>query len=157
MELNPNDDGNFHINIYSKGKTHLGRWLSNFTHSPFTHPEYGRFESMEGFWYWASTGMEHHVLKSVWGFKAKQVGREFPKIKNSKFRAMIKSAMRCKLKQHPSELENFVNSKLPFEHYYYYGNVQDHRVKLIIPPSGKMLIDILNELREELRAENKGK
>lgn len=152
MEPNPNEDGDKHLNIYSRGKTHLGRWLSNFTHSPFTHPEYGKFESMEGFWYWASTGMNHHNLKSVWGFKAKQVGREYPKVKNDKFRGMIKSALRCKLTQHPDELERFLGNKLPLEHYYYYGNIQNQNTKIIVPPSGKMLIDILNELKEELRA-----
>ena len=129
----------------------MGRWLSNFTRSPFIHPEYGLFESMEGFWYWAATGMTHHVLKSVWGFKAKQVGKEFPRIKNKDFRSMIKSALRCKLTQHPNELKMFLGNKLSLEHYYYYGNIQDFRVKVIVPPSSKMLIDILDELKNELK------
>jgi hypothetical protein len=50
----PEEDGVTHINIYSKGKTELGRWLTNFSYSPFNHPEYGKFLSMEGFWYWDS-------------------------------------------------------------------------------------------------------
>ena len=27
------EDGYNHINVYSKGKTELGRWLSNFAHT----------------------------------------------------------------------------------------------------------------------------
>jgi hypothetical protein len=34
----PTTDGIDHINIYSKGYTKLGRLLSNFTKSEFTHP-----------------------------------------------------------------------------------------------------------------------
>ena len=45
-------DGIDHINIYSKGYTKLGRLLSNFTKSEFTHPIYGHFMSVEGFWYY---------------------------------------------------------------------------------------------------------
>lgn len=151
MEPNPNEDGKQHLNVYSKGSTDLGRWLSNFTHSPFIHPEHGRFESMEGFWFWISTGMIHHNLKAVWGYKAKQEGKVYPKKPNPKFKELIKSALKCKISQNKEYKEKFINSKLPFEHYYYYGNVQNHRVKIIVPASGKMLINILEELRAELR------
>lgn len=60
---NPDEDGVTHINIYSKGKTELGRWLTNFSYSPFNHPEYGKFLSMEGFWCWVSTGM---MMNNSW-------------------------------------------------------------------------------------------
>jgi hypothetical protein len=43
------DDGITHINIYSKGKTELGRWLSNFTYHPI-ETEDGKFDSVEGYW-----------------------------------------------------------------------------------------------------------
>jgi len=33
--INPEEDGITHINIYSKGKTDLGRMLSNFAKLPF--------------------------------------------------------------------------------------------------------------------------
>ena len=44
--IDPKLDGIEHINIYSKGKTELGRLLTNFAQTPFIHPEYGRFESV---------------------------------------------------------------------------------------------------------------
>ena len=32
--IDPSKDGIDHINIYSKGKTELGKYLSNFTYAP---------------------------------------------------------------------------------------------------------------------------
>jgi len=55
-------DGVTHINIYSKGKTKLGRLLTNFAHTPFTHAEYGQFASVEGFWYWIRDGKDSHNM-----------------------------------------------------------------------------------------------
>lgn len=46
----PKNDGIDHINVYSGGATELGRLLTNFAHTPFEN-EYGKFESVEGFWY----------------------------------------------------------------------------------------------------------
>lgn len=67
------DDGITHINVYSKGKTELGRLLSNFSHTPF----YGNdilFNSVEGWWQWFTTGKEYDYLKYLYGFKAKKRG-----------------------------------------------------------------------------------
>lgn len=44
-------DGVDHINIYSKGKTSLGRFLSNFAQADI-ETEDGNFASIEGYWYW---------------------------------------------------------------------------------------------------------
>ena len=50
MDYKPLNDGVDHINIYSRGKTQLGRMLSNFYLSPFNHPVYGGFNTVEGFY-----------------------------------------------------------------------------------------------------------
>lgn len=155
MEPNPNEDGDKHINVYSKGKTDLGRWLSNFTHSPFIHPEYGKFESMEGFWYWVKTGMSHGILKTVWGWKAKEMGKKYPIKKCSNFRSIIKSGIKCKILQSKDYKDKFILSNLPFEHYYFYGTVQ--KTKIIVPPGSDMFIEILEEIRKELKAKKQGK
>ena len=42
----PIDEGVTHINIYSKSKLELGKLLSNFAKTPFTHPVYGEFASV---------------------------------------------------------------------------------------------------------------
>ena len=59
MIINPDNDGIDHINTYSKGKTELGKLLTNFAHTPFVHPKYGEFQSVEGFWYFKKTGYSH--------------------------------------------------------------------------------------------------
>jgi len=45
-------DGVTHVNIYSKAKTELGRWLSNFAYAPIRITGHGRFASIEAYWYW---------------------------------------------------------------------------------------------------------
>jgi hypothetical protein len=67
------EDGIDHINIYSKGKTELGRWLSNFSECAIKHPFDGYFNSVEAYWYYDITGNEDLRLTS--GFEAKQLGR----------------------------------------------------------------------------------
>jgi hypothetical protein len=151
LKVHPRDDGIKHLNVYTKGVTVLGRWLSNFTHSPFTHPEYGKFESMEGFYYWVSTGMSHHTLKSCWGFKAKEEGKKYNFVKNKNFYKIIKSGIKCKINQNKEFKERFIENKLPFEHYYYYGNIVNAEPKIIVPPGRTMLINILEELKKEFQ------
>ena len=43
------NDGVTHINVYSQGKTSIGRALSNFSPLGFNHPKHGHFESVEGY------------------------------------------------------------------------------------------------------------
>lgn len=52
--VNPELDGIDHINVYSQGKTKLGRLLSNFANTPFEIPGLGRFQSVESYWYYGS-------------------------------------------------------------------------------------------------------
>lgn len=121
MNYVPEDDGVTHINIYSKGKTELGRWLTNFADSPFYHPEYGYFRTMEGFWYWLKTGMQYDQLREVYGFQAKELGRKWPAVEVERFEDKIKNAIRIKLLSHPHMLNKLIDSTLPLTHYYVYG------------------------------------
>ena len=45
-------DGIHHINIWNNGKTELGRMLYQTANAPFSHPEFGHFASVLGFWQW---------------------------------------------------------------------------------------------------------
>jgi len=47
-------DGIDHINLYSRGHTELGQYLSNFAYTPI-QTEDGRFNSIEAYWYWLNT------------------------------------------------------------------------------------------------------
>jgi len=116
---NPEMDGVDHINIYSKGKTELGRKLSNWFPLRFTCED-GDFASIEGYWYWLGT---HNVsLRSLSGYQAKEFGKSLPqtfKLLEVDFRTKIKKAINIKLLALRSEI---IASTLPFAHYYVYGN-----------------------------------
>ena len=117
-KIDPSNDGINHINAYSKGQTELGRLLSNFANTPFDHDELGHFESMEGFWYYCSTGMIHDELKSLSGFDAKKFGRNLPVITNDKFKDLIVEGLECKLTQNEYLLDMCADNDLPYVHYY---------------------------------------
>jgi hypothetical protein len=136
--LDPAQDGITHINVYSQGKTWLGRETSNFAHRPMTLSEHGSFASIEGYWYWL--GRQDDQLRHLYGFKAKELGRSLPIIKKwhpEKFNEFICAALTAKLEGHPDIMQALVQSTLPLTHYYakYYGD------KLVVKePSGSDFI-----------------
>lgn len=142
-------DGIDHINVYSKGKTELGRLLTNFSNVGFYHPGFGKFASVEGFWYWAATGMKHDQLRNLVGFKAKEEGRKHPKVQNDSFHQHIEEAIRFKIEQDPDLFNKFIESTLPFAHYYVYGNYPNF--KAIEDASSVWLCYYLEKLRTQLR------
>lgn len=118
----PERDGIDHINVYSKGRTELGRLLSNFADTPFQHPQFGWFRTVEGFWYWLKTGQKYNDLKSMHGFEAKMIGRKYPVVEIDNFNTKIKTAIRCKLIHHPKLLCMLLDNELPLAHYYVNGS-----------------------------------
>lgn len=123
----PATDGKDHINIYSKAKTRLGKFLTNMSDVP-VKTKHGVFQSMEGYWYWLSTGEQHDFLRDAQCFEAKKQGRQLERVTNSNMQADIKQAMHDKLLQYPVILELFRKSTLPFTHYYYFGQEDDRTV-----------------------------
>lgn len=121
MMFDPANDGIDHINIYSKGKTELGRWLTNFAFSPFKHPAYGYFDSMEGYWYYFKTGCKYEELRAMTGWDAKQFGKDKETVPRDDFEDIIRSGIRFKLLCNPVMLNKLINCKLPLAHYYVYG------------------------------------
>lgn len=151
-------DGTDHINVYSKGKTSLGRFLSNFTETDL-ETEDGSFASIEGYWYWLvcnssakvdSTDLES--LRKVFGSDAKALGKilreryaltEKQLDDDPEFKRKIKSAIKFKIDNHPQYKAELKTSTLPFEHYYvFYGKIKE-------PASHRWVIDYLEELRKE--------
>lgn len=126
----PKKDGIDHINIYSAGKTKLGRMLSNFYHSEVTDEKYGTFQSLEGFWYWYFTGQQHEVLRTLHGYKAKKVGKRFFKDRidiNGTTDEMIEAQQHMmiqKVLQNESIKSELIKSELEFTHYYNYSGTQ---------------------------------
>ena len=119
--IDPNEDGITHLNVYSQGKTELGRLLTNFALTPFKHPDYGRFASMEGFWYWLSTGQKHDRLRRAHGAIAKKIGRSLERVPCTNFKEEIEKAIRVKIKQTPEIIRLMrLQKPLPLKHYYVY-------------------------------------
>ena len=118
---NPNDDGVWHVNVYSKGRTWLGQTLSNFAHTPFDHSHYGHFESVEGFWYWYKT--RDDVLRSLCGFEAKRTGRLLSQIHPAPDHEILRPVYLSKLQSHPLLWDALRANTLPLVHYYVYAGV----------------------------------
>lgn len=109
-------DGTKVINVYSRGKTELGRELSNFARTPFRLPLVGWFQSVEAFWYWWTSGGK--APKDTYGWNAKQVGLDFPRERDIPTRSLLKSVYKRKLRDNPWLLEAVRKCDLPFTHYY---------------------------------------
>lgn len=146
MIWNPEEDGKTHINVYSKGKTWVGRALSNFAHTPFEHPVDGHFESVEGYWYYLLSGQQN-VFRDLVGWRAKEYARkhnpliqEYPLSEG--FKSLIWEAIAAKLKSHPHILQALlkVDLKIPLKHYYVYGG-------RVIPGKELWVIERLESLR----------
>jgi len=120
-EIEPLDDGTEHLNVYSKGKTWLGKALSNMSAYGFTHPTYGEFASLEGYWYWLATGKCHEALRSLTGYKAKEVGKSFPLVEYREFKQDFLDGMKLRLVQNKVLGDGVRESRLPFLHYFEYG------------------------------------
>lgn len=120
MTIDPAKDGIDHINVYSRGRTALGRALSNFSPIGFELPGYGRFKSVEGFWYYIKTGMQHEELRLLYGLQAKQLGKslEVKQLAPCVFEGLIARAIEAKIEQHPDLLTAVCENKLPYRHYY---------------------------------------
>ena len=145
----PIDEGVTHINIYSKSKLELGKLLSNFAKTPFTHPVYGEFASIEAFWYWLSTGKQHDSLKKLYGYKAKVEGKTFERITVDNFQTELTFALQCKLDQNPYIGELLSKTTLPIIHYYYYGTIDEPRI--VTSKGNDWITEWWNNKRKELQ------
>ena len=129
MPIDPRMDGVTHVNVYSKGATSIGRFLSNFAHAPFSLPEHGTFASLEGYWYWLS--VEDDRLRHLYGYQAKKLGQDIRRRhsggQRGDFKDLILEAIRAKLRAHRDRWpELAATGDLPLLHYYVFnGKVKD--------------------------------
>jgi len=146
MKYDPREDGITHINIYSKAQTTLGRALSNWT--PCTiNTSIGQFRSIEGLIFYLGSFDER--LRDVAGFEAKQLGEQLDRgirLPEDIFRRIVTEGMYSKIEHLTPEFQKqFKFSKLPFTHYYTYGN------KVIDIPKWEWQIKVWEKIREELQ------
>jgi hypothetical protein len=156
IDYHPREEGVTHINILSRAKTELGQILSNFAKTPFDHPEYGHFSSVEGFWYWLSTGKQANQLRSMHGFQSKKYGRmvreELAKANKililPNFEGEIKHAIFCKITQNPHIREMLRACRLPLTHYYTWG--EGNNVKISYPEQYAWIHEYIQDVRDWL-------
>lgn len=140
--IRPSEDGITHVNIYSKGQTDLGRFLSNFAYAPI-EIEDGHFDSMEGYWYWLSSKDDALRYKSGWD--AKRYGRSIEAkdwMDGDEFKNKIRHAIRVKLETYPDRLDELRQLRLPLMHYYVYGG------KAKNAPQAWWIVDYLESFKE---------
>jgi hypothetical protein len=157
--LSQEEDGKDHINIYSRGQTSLGRLLSHFASTYFSHPVYGPFDSMEGFWYYMRSKEKDDQLRYLSGFAAKEYGRVLEPAWYEQFWEDILAANYQKVIQNPHIKQALIASELPFQHYYIHypqrGNTA--RPLIVLPRDFQMLVDGMEEIRKALKEDRPSK
>lgn len=150
--FDPKLDGVTHINIYSKGRTYLGVFLSNFTECKIETPD-GVFNSVEGYWYWLGTNHPNRdQLRILHGYYAKKYGREMRlghERSDPEFLDKIKDAIRYKVMKECSipEQKLMIANTLPYTHYY----VMNENV--VVPRDSQWLITHITNLAKELKSQ----
>lgn len=120
MIIDVHTEGKNHINACSHSSTELGKMLSNFYESPFTHDTLGSFLSVEGFWFYITTGLTHEELRNLSGYEAKAFGEALPRLYPENFANLLYEALYAKLEQNEHIAEAAIANKLPLYHYYTY-------------------------------------
>jgi hypothetical protein len=144
----PNDDGRTHINISSTSATQLGRDLTHFAAIPFIHPIYGPFKTMEGFWHYIKGEDKDDAYRTMTASKAKAYAKTKRTVKRPNFIAIVKEANFYKIEQNEALKALMVESSLPFEYYYLFG---DERLK-IQPNHSVWLCASFEEIRRLLKS-----
>ncbi len=142
------DDVKF-INIYSKGRSELGRALSHFYHLPFEHPVFGKFNCMEGFWHYVGGNPRDERLRTAPGYIAKKIGKTLEKKYDPEFRKLIMEGNRAKIESSDALKKDFTESTLPFVHYY----IAPTNGWVIKPKAQEWLCQGFEDLRNEYRIE----
>lgn len=149
MSLNVANDGVKFINVYSQAKTQLGRDLSNFARTPFVHEKYGKFQSIEGCYYYFLTGRMFENLRNLSGSQAKKEGSKLiPKEWRNEntisedFKDIIRECIQCKFRQNKDILLALISTSLPLEHFYVVG------FKIQNKPQHKWILDEINRIRQ---------
>lgn len=159
VTLDPKMDGITHLNVFTGASTLLGKELSNlydktptdstrmiWRASDETEILIGSFKTLEGFWWWLSTGMTDDYFRTCNGFDARKYGFQLPKVTLPSFKHEVRYAIALKLKSYPLILNRLINSTLPLTHYYVYG--KHHPNPKVRPADRSMwVIHFLEEVR----------
>lgn len=155
VECNPALDGVTHINIFSRGKTPLGKALTNMSDLGFKINKLGYFNTMEGYYWYVSTGSLYPEFMRLTAFEARRKGLKMKRVDDPAFKDKIKTAILIKLRTHQWILDDLNKTNLPLTHYYVYGKSDDD---CVVRPANNSLwiVDYIESLREgqPIRGEN---
>lgn len=153
VTFSPDTDGVNHINVYSAGKTELGRRLSNFSNTFLDHPELGHFMSAEGLWYWLTRRDEK--LRELHGFDAKKLGRSLPVVVDlpaGEFQRLMLLGLKAKLDFNHEIRSALRASSLPLTHYYFQAHGGGAK-RVITPKGGEWILAFFEADRLKARPE----
>lgn len=141
-------DGVDHINIYSKAKTDLGLALALSCPLSFRHSVFGKFKSVESFWFYLRTTERDDRIRTMSGGSLRKFAGKLKQQRVVNFCAIFMDANWQKVKQFP-EIENEMrDSVLPFEMYYTYRRVNGVRIR---PTYAHWMISGFEEIRKALK------
>lgn len=150
IELRVQDDGVTHINVFTRGATELGRLLTNPAYSPFRHPLYGEFDSVEGLWFWLKTGRCNDFLRTLSGVQARTVGKGLQEVFCKSFKEDVTLGIKQKIAQNTRIIDLITKSDLPFTHYYWFGDKNNPVIRMP-KPGNEWVIDVIEEVRTQLK------
>lgn len=163
--IDPKRDGIDFINVYSRGNTKLGRFLSNMYYAPIDTP-YGRFDTIEGYWHYLALPdncPDKEQLMTVDGFHARKIGQalreQYGTVERDDFETLISAALLEKLSSHTDDwVEEYGKTdKLPLEHYYATDNERAiellNKYKWMFDIVDTYMEDIYDDLRVQLATE----
>lgn len=159
----PETDGVNHINIHINARTELGRMLSYFYEIPFTHPYFGPFVSMEGFWHFVQGYTRDPVervqikldeLRGLSGQRAKNFGKQLDWYHVESFKEIILAAHFYKIEQNQDVLDLLIASTLPFDTYYVFkpeGDAAGASNRIIHNPGYEWQVQAFEDIRKMLK------
>jgi len=144
------EDGVDHINVWEYAKTSLGKALNHLADMPFKHDIYGKFHSMEAFWYYIRSKSGDDQIRQMSGFRARRFGMNLEAKKVKDFRAVIADANWQKIKAYPLLKQELKELLLPIDAYYINNPELNVRIR---PVSSMWLVPALHEIRVALQEE----
>lgn len=139
-------EGVDHINIYINGESELGKMLSHSYRMSINHSVFGRFSTMESFWYYIQSEHRNDEFRVLHGSALRKLFRKTPSKTVPSFKAIIMDANWQKIKHYKLE-QMIADTSLPFDIYYIKN---DSNLK-IRPTFAKWLLAGFEEIRRAIK------
>lgn len=152
-EFDPKNDGVDHINIHSAAATELGRLLDNLASVPFSHPKYGEFKTVEGFYWYLVCGESVEDFRRLNGYEVRRHAKELandPKHISGRCVHEASTATYLKVTQNPHLKKLLRESDLPLTCYVLYGTTNS---KILNGKAHQNHVTMLQVLRDQLKLE----